>query len=297
MKHVEFPTEDGLSLPGLLYEPDKKIDKVAILLHGNGSTSIFKSTEYGEMYSKYLNSKNIAYFPFDNRGAHIINKLNKAVNNETKRLKYGCAYEIIKECIFDIDGAIEFLKTQGYKTFYLIGASTGANKVCVYNYYKPKNPVSKYVLTSSGDDFGLVYTQKGGLETNLILDKCLQKVNEGKGMELAPEEWVGFYSYQSIYDMINPNEDYNVFPFYEKLNNLEISTKELFREYKSIKKPTLVLFGENDEYCYGKVPEIVEILKKETNNSNKFFYKILPDCDHGCYGKEEFLVKTIVEWL
>ena len=296
-KHLEFHTSDGLDLPGLLYEPDQRTDKVAILLHGNGSSSVFYSPSFGVTYAKHLNEKGIAYFPFNNRGAQIIKKLNKTVNGETQRIRYGCAYELIKECIFDIDGAIEFLKTLGYKTFYLIGASTGANKICVYNFYKPENPVSKYVFIGGGDDSGFTYSQIGKEKFELILRKCQQKIKDGKGTDLTPEEWMGFYSYQSVFDTLNPEGDYNIFPYYETLNNLKISTKELFREFKSIDRPTLVLYGENDEYCYGKVPKIIDILKDETNNSDKFIYKILPDCDHGFYGKEDVLVKTIADWL
>jgi len=297
LQHLEFRTSDGLDLPGLLYEPDSKTDKVAILLHGNGSSSIFYSPNFGATYAKFLNEKGIAYFPFNNRGAHIIKKLNKTVGDETQRLKYGCAYEIIKECIFDIDGAIEYLKTLGYKTFYLIGASTGANKICVYNFYKPENPVSKYVLIGGGDDSGFLYSQIGKEKVMQILKTCQQKIEAGNGTELAPEEWMGFYSYQSIFDTLNPDGDYNTFPYYEALNNLKISSKELFREFKSINKTTLVLYGENDEYCYGKVAEIIEKLKTTTPHPEKFTFNILPDCDHGFYGKEEVLVKNIAQWL
>ena len=52
-----------------------------------------------------------------------------------ERKRFGMAYEKIKECIEDIDGAISFLKKHGYRKFYLAGASTGANKICVYNFY------------------------------------------------------------------------------------------------------------------------------------------------------------------
>lgn len=297
LKHLEFPTVDGLNLPGLLYEPDTKTDKVTILLHGNGSSSIFYSPERGAIYAKYLNKKGIAYFPFNNRGAHIIKRLTKRVNGTEERLNYGCAFELIKECIFDINGAIDFLKTLGYKTFYLIGASTGANKICVYNYYQLKNPVSKYVFIGGGDDSGSFYRLWGKEKFEMILKKCRKKIGSGKGKDLTPQSWMGVYSYQSIFDVIYPNGDYNTFPYNQVLNRLKISTKEIFREIKSIDKPTLVLYGKNDEYCYGKVPEIIEILKKATNNSNKFAYKVLSDCDHGFVGKEDLLVKTIVEWL
>ena len=66
-------------------------------------------------------------------------------------------YELIKECILDIEGAIKFLKTLGYKIFYLAGASTGANKIVVYHYYRRKNLVTKYILIGGGDDVSIYF--------------------------------------------------------------------------------------------------------------------------------------------
>ena len=78
---------------------------------------------------------------------------------------------------------------------------------------------------------------------------------------------------------------------------MKISTKDLFREFKSINKPTLVLYGENDEYCYGQVPKIMEILKTRVADSNNFTFKIMNGCDHGFLGHEETLVEAIAGWL
>lgn len=297
LQHLEFSTEDGLALPGLLYEPDKKSDKVAILLHGNGSSSIFYSPQFGATYAKHLNQKEIAYFPFNNRGAQIIKKLDRTIGGKTERAKYGCAYELIKECIKDIEGAINFLKTLGYKTFYLIGASTGANKIGMYHYYQPKNPIAKYVMIGGGDDSGIVYNEMGKEKFDTILASCKEKTELGKGMELAPEEWMGVYSYQSIYDTLNPDGDYNIFPFYETLNGLKISRKEKFREFGSIDKPTLVIYGQNDEYGYGRIEEIVELLKTKVKRRSDFTFTILPNCDHGFSENIDLLVKTVVDWL
>ena len=151
-------------------------------------------------------------------------------------------------------------------------------------------------MIGGGDDSGFTYSQLGKERFDEILKECRQKIDSGQGADLAPEEWMGFYSYQSIFDTLNPNGDYNTFPFYESINNLKISQKELFREFKSIKKPVLVLYGENDEYCYGQVLKIVETLKAQVT-SDKFTFKVLSGCDHGFYEKEDTLVETIANWL
>lgn len=314
LRLISFATSDNLSLPGLLYEPEKKTDKVAIYLHGNGSSSIFYGADEMNLFGESLNRVGVSFFPFNNRGAHWIKKLNRKVDGEEERALYGMTYELIKECIYDIDGAIGFLKKLEYKTFYLIGGSTGANKIVVYNYYKSfdsaqnkeKNPVSKYILLSGGDDTGLYYEfefKKNKKKFFKVLNYCKKKSDQGKGKELVPKYILKepLISYQSLYDTINPDGDYNIFPFNEYINNLKLSRKPLFKEFKTVNKPTLVIYGELDEYCYGNAPRCVEILKKESasrrTNPKLFTFKIIKGADHGFDGKEKELVEAIGDWL
>ncbi|MEK7550466.1 MAG: hypothetical protein AAB535_01665 [Patescibacteria group bacterium] len=107
-RFIEFATEDGLTLPGLLYEV-KGSKKVVIYLHGNGSSSIFYDESEHRDMPEQLSQKGISFLMFNNRGAHIIKKLNVKNGNEVEREKFGCAYEKIKECVLDVDGAVEFL--------------------------------------------------------------------------------------------------------------------------------------------------------------------------------------------
>jgi pimeloyl-ACP methyl ester carboxylesterase len=295
---IHFKTNDHLTLPGILYEPDSKTNKVAIYLHGNGTSSVFYDPTKN-ILGKQLADIGIAFFPFNNRGANLIKSLKKETQSGEERVLYGTAYEIIKECILDINSAISLLKEKGYSEFYLIGESTGANKIVVYNYYQQSNPVSKYILLSGGDDTGLYYNEFGKEKFKKILEISKKMIRDGHGTELISRELYESMpmSYQSMYDTINPDGDYNIFPFNETLNNLKLSKKELFLEYKTIHKPTLVVYGNDDEYCYGKVPECVEILRKNTSDPELFQYKIIENADHGFHGKETELFNIICNFL
>lgn len=292
---VQIKTTDGLTLPGLLYEAhDSK--KAAIFLHGNGSSSVFYSDDLKEEQTKALNSIGISYFLFNNRGAHLIKKLNvERKNGEMERKRFGMAYEKIKDCIKDIDGAINFLEKSGYKEFYLIGESTGANKICVYHYYKSNNKISKYVLLGGGDDTGIYYNELGKKRFNNLLKEAKEKIRKRKGeeiiCELLPEE---IFSYIGFYDIANPDGDYNVFPLLEKMQRIKLSKKKLFRYFRSVNKPTLVIYGEKDEYAWGDVPKVVSILKEQKPD---FEYKIIKNADHGCTQHQKELSKVISKWL
>ncbi|MEK7615479.1 MAG: DUF1749 domain-containing protein, partial [Patescibacteria group bacterium] len=278
----------------LLYRNEK--DKaVVIYLHGNGSSSVFYDEAKNRPLAEALKKKNISTLYFNNRGAHIIKKLNMRRGAKEERKYFGMAYEKIKECVEDIDGAISFLKKQGYRTFYLAGASTGANKICVYNFYKPDNEIKKYILLCGGDDVGIYYHAVGKSKFWKLLAQAKQKIKAKQGEELIKELLPdAVFAYTGFFDIANPDGDYNVFPFYEVLSNTKLSTKRLFRHFASIKKPALVVYGDQDEYTWGNVPKVVEILK---SYQPKLDYQIIKGADHGFRGCEAELAKTMADWL
>ncbi|HTK03540.1 MAG TPA: DUF1749 domain-containing protein [Alphaproteobacteria bacterium] len=293
-KFIDFETSDGLTLPGLLYE-SKNSKKVVIYLHGNGSTSIFYNEKTHRDFPESLNNKGISLFRFNNRGAHIIKKLEVKKGTKVEKKLFGMAYEKIKECIFDIDGAVKFLQKLDYKEFYLAGASTGANKICVYDHYKPNNVFKKYILICGADDTGIYYSLLGKTKFFKLLETAKNKIKNGQGEEIIKEILnVDMFSYQGFYDIANPDGDYNTFPFSEGFKNVKISTKPLFRYFKNIKKPSLVVYGENDEYAWGSIDKVFETLKKYQPG---FDYEMIDGADHGFTGKKKELTKIITDWV
>ncbi|MBU1165231.1 DUF1749 domain-containing protein [Patescibacteria group bacterium] len=291
---VQIKTKDGLTLPGMLYRP-KRSKSAAIHLHGNGSSSVFYHDDMRGEMAKVLNAKNISLLLFNNRGAHYIKKLHPYKKGRETSKRYGMAYEKIKECILDVDGAIDFLKKQGYKKLYLIGESTGANKICVYNFYKPRNKISKYILLGGGDDTGIYYYTLGRKKFNRLLKEASTKIKKRKGGEIIEELLPGMiFSYQGFYDIANPNGDYNVFPFYEALKKIKLSSKPLFRHFISINKPTLVVYGEEDKYVWGNVSRVVDILRKR---KPEFEYKVIEGADHSFSAHQNQLARIMANWL
>lgn len=274
-----FKTPDQLSLNSVIFEPEKQTEKVAIFLHGNGNNDIFDYyNDTKEIGSTFCNL-GISYFAFNNRGSRYINTF-KFVDEQGKKHKIwgGMTYELIRDCVNDIDGAIDYLKSLGYSDFFLIGGSTGANKAVLYNYIKPENEIKKFILSAGGDDMGVYLEMIGKEKFYSLIDVAKRKIAENRGMEITLELGAPF-SYRSILDTLNPDGDYNIFQYYEA-NNGQISKKVLFREIKSIIKPTLVMYGELDEYCKPNTEACVNILKRNLASHNNFQYEILPGRDH-----------------
>lgn len=291
-KYIQFSTADGLSLPGLLFAP-RNTTKAAIYLHGNGGSSAFYTHDF--TLAEEFVKNNIAFLHFNNRGAELIKRLTQEKNNTEESKNYGAAYEKIKECVEDIDAAVSFLLQKGYSELYLIGNSTGANKICVYNYYQPQNKITKYILLAGGDDTGIYYNQLGKDKFYKLLKKAKQKVAHGSGEDLVYELLPGeIISYQSFLDIADPDGDYNTFPFYEHINNLRLSSQPLFRHFKSIKIPSLVVYGELDEYNWGDTKRIINILKLQ---ESQFAYEIIRGADHRFQDKKKELADVLIKWL
>ncbi|MGH9456244.1 MAG: alpha/beta hydrolase [Thermoanaerobaculia bacterium] len=296
---LTFRSTDGLALPGLLYEPSRTRRRdAAIFLHGNGDASVFYSARRTNAFGEALSRRGIALLAFNNRGAHLLKRLGRKTARRRESVMLGMTYEKIRDCVHDIDGAVAALRAAGYRRFHLIGHSTGANKICVYNALRPRNRVARTVLLAPGDDVGIYYDQLGPRRFRRALETARDRTREGRGRELAPS-WTSPFpiSWQSLYDTINPDGDYNVFPFLEAMRDLRLSRKPLFRHYRRLKKPALVVYGENDEFCFGEVTRCVELLETYSAVPRKSSFVVLPGTDHGFHGYEEEVGRRMAEFL
>jgi pimeloyl-ACP methyl ester carboxylesterase len=255
-----------------------------------------------------MTARGIAWFPFDNRGANVVRRLKWRARRPRRASAAevggatlgGMAFELIRDCIADIDGAIRELRGRGYRELYLVGHSTGANKIAVYDHRKPRNPIRRYVLLAGGDDTGLLYEQLGPARFRKAIETARAKINAKKGGELVPDSLIPLppmMSWRSFYDMANPDGHYNVFPFLEALGGVRLSRKPRFRHVRGIRKPTLILYGDSDEYCYGDVPACLAVLAQAVREQPNIEIAMMKDADHGFSGREEELGSTIAGWV
>lgn len=300
---VNILSVDRLELPGLLYQPAKST-KAAIYLHGNGDSGVFYQAELHNAMGEALAQTGIAYLAFNNRGARYKKRLKisgTGTPGQEDTVMGGAHYELIEDTIKDIDGAIKFLENRGFREFYLIGFSTGANKICVYDNLVSRNKVSKYIQAGPGDDSGLFFHEIGEKRFWLSLHYAKQMIQIGRPLKIMPK-YTGMhpFSAQAAYDILDPNGAYNTFPYFEAISK-RLGNKPLFKEYKAITRPMLVIFGEYDEFTYtgGGTQAVLELLKKMTNKKALPLsdFQIVPATDHGFHGQEQELARRIAEWL
>jgi pimeloyl-ACP methyl ester carboxylesterase len=286
---VRFEATDGIPLAGLLFEPKRATTRVAMFLHGTGGSSIFEAKRTNVLAAALVEA-GIAYFPFNNRGAHVMRRMGDVMG--------GCAFERIRDCVQDVDGAVRELRRRGYRDITLIGHSTGANKIAVYDHYKPRNQIKRYILLGGGDDTGLLYDQLGARRFTAALQKARTSIAAKRGDELVPPAISKLpMSWRAFYDMANPDGDYNVFPFTEVMRGIRLSRRPRFRYVRAIRKPALFLYGERDEYCVDSASATLAALADALGPKPNVELAIMADADHGFAGKEEELAQVIARWM
>ncbi len=300
---VSFVSTDQLKLPGLLYTPSKPTQKVAVWLHGMGDNGVFYSPDRVNALGRALTDNNIALLAFNNRGAHNSKSLrivDDSLPDNERSYQGGTNYELIIDCVKDIDGAVAFLKQSDFSTFYLLGHSTGANKICAYHARATHNPFSKYVLAGACDDSGIFFVELGEKKFWQALQYAARFIKT-EPLRVMPV-YTGMYPFsaQSAWDILNPDGAYNTFPFYEYTTE-RLGKKRLFDEYQKLNLPTLVIFGENDEYTFtaGGADKALEIFMKHTSNAGlkRTDFSLVPGTDHGFHGAEETFAERVADWL
>ena len=284
---IRFDATDGVGLAGLLFEPSKRRARAIIWLHGTGGSSIFESRRTN-LLARSLIDQGIAFFPFNNRGAHVVRRIGHDLG--------GAAFEKIRDCVPDIDGAVRELWSRGYREIFLAGHSTGANKIAVYDHYKRRNRIRGYLLIAGGDDVGLRLDQLGARGLKAMLAKAKGRIAEKRGREFVPYSLSELpMTWRGIYDLANPDGDYNVFPFREAIKGPRVSRKPLFHLIHEIRKRSLYIYGEQDQYAEGNVAGFMETLSKHVGDNAEII--VLEGSDHGFTGYEEELGKLMGEWM
>lgn len=304
LEFISFLTTDNLKLPGLLYQPNQTTKRAAVWLHGMGDNGSFYNPERINALGEALSEQGIAFLAFNNRGAHnskSLRKVDETLLEEDRRYLGGTHYELIADCVQDIDGAASYLREHGFSELYLMGHSTGANKICAYHVRAKKNPFSKYVLAGPGDDCGLFFNDLGERTFKQALKYAKGKVAKQEELTTMPK-YTGMYAFsaQSALDILNPDGDYNTFPFFEATTK-RIGKKPLFEEYSKIDIPTLIIFGDVDEYAYtaGGTVEALELFRAHTNPNivTSCSYQLVADADHGFHDQFEQFAEQVADWL
>jgi pimeloyl-ACP methyl ester carboxylesterase len=171
-----FKTADSERLHGVLFTPERPSDLALLFVHGVAMNFYLPPLF---TFGQELAARGFHSFVINTRGHDWISR----AGNLTKF--GGSAYEILEDCLPDLDGASNYLKQQGHRRIILIGHSLGAIKSIIYQGTRQRPDVIGIVSCSAPRQF---YSERVARQAGFreLIEKAEAMVAEGKGEELIP---------------------------------------------------------------------------------------------------------------
>ena len=142
---VRLSSTDNIEMVGILYTPEEKSNKIVVHVHGLCGN--FYENRFLDTLAKTYTNRGYAFLTFNNRGTNFVSELLKGDGYEV----IGGCYEKFIDCILDIEGAIKYVKEEGFTEIVLEGHSYGCNKVVYYYNKKKDERIKKIVLLAPCD--------------------------------------------------------------------------------------------------------------------------------------------------
>ena len=286
---VKLLTPDKFLLDGLWFGPEKA-RRVIIFIHGL-TGGLLSGT--GIRLAPLLIDSSTSLLSFNNRGHDIVARIKRADKRKKKGYSsetLGAALELFSDCVFDIEGAVNFAKGRGAKEIFLMGHSTGSQKSVYFLSKRGKqDKVKGTILLSPMSDYADSIKINGREKINLARTFASKLVKKGLSNEfLPPIIWPNLNSAQRFLSLNTPESEEEIFTYVEPT--------KIPHTLRKIKVPTLVVLGEKDEFRDRSMAKIAKWFTKHLRRKIATI-KIVDDADHGFSEKEKEVAKIINSWL
>ncbi len=285
---VEITTPDKLLLDGLWFGSEKP-KRAFIFVHGLSST-VFSHHEF----LLPLIDQNTATLFFNNRGHNIVTGLHKIDKRKKKGYAWtagGSAKELFTDCVNDIQGAINLANCRGAKNIYLIGHSTGSQKVTYFLSRRGKQgQVTGAVLMSPMSDYASTKFEYPTSNLAKAMSLAEKLVKENRPHELLPETiWPETKSAQRFLSLFTPTSiEQQMFPYFTP----EKRSSALW----SIRIPLLIILAGKDEHRDRPTKQIAKwFIKNSHQKTTKVI--VIKKALHSFNGQEDKIAETIAAWL
>ncbi|MEK6860892.1 MAG: alpha/beta hydrolase [Nanoarchaeota archaeon] len=280
---IEFFTEDGLQLHGFLMSKNNR--KAILFIHGMGGN--FYRNIAIKMSRIFLNG-GFDLFSTNTRGHDEVSKFLIKRRKKLKSVIIGASFEKFEDSVYDIKSAINILNSMKYRQIILVGHSTGCQKAIYYIYKTRDIRIKATILLAPADDYNLQKEWFGRLFRSLN-KKAKILIKKRKGNKL-------------LFDMLKERDVLWSAQRFNSVTDLNRVESRLFnyegklREFKKIKIPILVIWGEKEQHAILPIKKYVEILKNNTS-SKKFGSLIIKNADHGFRSYENQVAHNMVNWI
>lgn len=284
--HLRILTPKRYLLDGLWFGGNRATTAIAFV-HGLGSNAFAHHD-----YLTPLASSKTAVLYFSNRGHDGIAGVRKLKPGANKGYAYeqaGVAHEVFADCTDDLQGVVNLLRRRGAKRIYLVGHSTGCQKIAYYLSRRGAHrritgavllcPISDYASAAHEDE-----PKRKKAES--VARKLVRK---RKPHELLPANfWRGPIDAQRFLSLYTPNSKEEIFTYAQP--------RKIPRTLRKVKTPLLVVFAGDDEYRDRPTKEMA-VWFRANLPSKQCAIEIVPSARHSFHGQEATLTRIIRRWL
>jgi pimeloyl-ACP methyl ester carboxylesterase len=288
-KIIEFLSTDRLILNGMLCEAkrngNRKRRSCIVYVHGLEGT--FYSNHLLKALSKHVVRAGVSLFSIETRGSYTLYALKKPRTKNKKKIytASGGAVEKFEDCVKDIRGAINRMVALGYNEIILAGHSTGCQKTAYYQ-YKFKDPrVSGLIFMAPMEDRP-GYIKILGKKFNQTVANA-RRLYKKNSRAMLPKDYgvgtMGARRFLSLTDTRFPES--RMFCYDSNL-----------KEFGSIRKPILAVFGGSDEYAV-MTPALYAAKLQKAAEAKNVSISIISGATHSFSEREAKLSKTVTDWI
>ena len=281
---IKIETPKKFILNGILIGSEKA-GNIFIYLHGLGG-NLFRQVEL----AKKIVDKNNSVLVFNNRGNGVISKVYQfdKKNKKYESHRIGMAHEVFTDCVDDIEGVIQYVKTLGNKKIFLMGHSTGCQKSIYYLAKKQKSTVKGVLLLAPMSDFADTFAFTDRKIYNRAVSFANKLIEKGRPHDLLPEKiWPYTIDAQRFISLFTADSIEEIFSY---------ASNKKPKLLKSVKLPKLIVLAENDEYKDREILEIADWFK-ESLEGNDAEINIIKNAPHNFQGNIDELSVTIKSWI
>lgn len=283
---VRITTPKRYLLDGLLLGGGSPKTGIAFV-HGLGSNAFAH-----HRYLVPLADRNTVILFFSNRGHDGIAGIKRVKSSAQKgyvREQAGVAHEVFTDCADDIQGAVNLLRKYGAKRIYLVGHSTGCQKVAYYLSRRGKQarvagaallcPISDYASASHENEARRMRAER--LARKLIRQK--------KPHELLPTTaWPGPIDAQRFLSLYTQDSEEEIFTYAQPA--------KIPRTLQKLTVKLLVAFAGDDEYRDRDTREMAAWFR-ENLRSKQSEIRVVPGASHSFTGQESTVADLIRRWV
>lgn len=259
------PCRSRRNLDGFWVTGKKRSKTLLIFVHGMGSN--FYKSRFKKAWMKLAPPRGLDVLCFNNRGCES-----------------DVAIEHFPDCLHDLDAALDFAHAEGYREIFLLGHSTGCQKIVYYHHKRRPRSVRALLLTALGDDLAIARRDLGKSYAAWI-KRAERLVAQGKGEQKLPAKCMGFSAKRFLSAAGSKSIEANLFRLDGKMTI-----------FSSLALPILAVFPEQEQYACIPVHEAGRRLEA-VSRSRQFEAVYIPEADHSFRGQEDACVRACLGWL